>query len=329
MATLLLIGAAGPALAATSSIDKETTDTSTESDIVSAGTTSITAFEANASNSTYIEVSFNASLEGDAKMAIVDPSTADEKADMEAVYTNASAEETNATSNNYAWNVTHDELSELPVTPNTETTFWLKTWDTGDSSNATYTEFTVTAQADYSVIRVGNSFADSDDVTIEEAHPYLGSILSSYDLDQSTIESGDINTSANTTHSVVLSNSTVADSFSSTAGDRADGVWLAGMTVTAEGDDGEVFVPVFLNEKTDEWDFLDDDEAYAVYNSDTGTVDVMLAGDERFEETDETTLTVRSNDNIGIRNGATMLSNLGAGTGSAWLTSINAQTVSL
>jgi hypothetical protein len=323
----LLITSAGTAFAATPSIDEETSDTSTESDIVSAGTTEITGFNANESNTTYVEVSFDSTPSGDAKMAIVDPTTADKKKNMETVYANSSAEETNATSNNYAWNISHDELSDVPVSPSTKTKFFLKTWDTEDTSNATYTTFYITATADYSVIRIGNSFAESDDVTIEDANPWLGRVLSSYDVDRATIETDDLNTTSNTTHSVVLSNSSVSDSFSSAAEDSEDGTWLTAVTVTAEGDDGDVLIPVFLNSKTEEWDFLDDDEAYAVYDSDTGKLDVHLAGDERFEDADETTLTVTSNDEIGIRNGATMLSNLGAGTGTSYWTSINAQVV--
>lgn len=325
LALVVVTSGAMPAFAATSSIDEETTDTSTQSDIVSAGTTEIADFERNESNFTVVEVTFDSAPSGDAKMAILDPSTADKNEDMESVYSNGSAEETNATTNNYLWNVSHDELEDVPVEPNTKTKFLLKTWDTDDTSNATYTTFYITADDDTSVIRIGESFADSDDVSIEEANPWLARISSSYDTDTATIETDDRNTTANTTHEVVLANTSVSDSFTSAAEDRDAGAWLASVTVTAEGDDGDVAIPVFKNEKTDEWEFLDDDEAYAVYNTDSDRLEIHLAGDERFEDADETSFTVTSNQNIGLGAGAEMLSDLGASSFDSYWTSASTQ----
>lgn len=103
---VVLSVAVGPALAVAPTVDTETTDTSTTSDWTDGHT--VTNFEANSSNTSYIEANFetdNASVE------IVDPDTGV----VHASNTSDSMEETNTTNNYYAWNLSHDELATMPM----------------------------------------------------------------------------------------------------------------------------------------------------------------------------------------------------------------------
>ncbi|RDZ49521.1 hypothetical protein C5C07_20275, partial [Haloferax sp. Atlit-4N] len=95
---------AGGAFAATPSIDTTNdADSTTTSDWTDGHT--VAGFEANASNYSYVEASFDTALDGKAKLEVLDPDTGDKVADMESVYTNSSAQTVNETSFNYAWNI--------------------------------------------------------------------------------------------------------------------------------------------------------------------------------------------------------------------------------
>ncbi|RDZ49698.1 hypothetical protein C5C07_20160, partial [Haloferax sp. Atlit-4N] len=184
--------------------------------------------------------------------------------------------------------------------------------DTQDTDNATVIDVNVNNTADRAVYRIGDSFTNND-VTIEEKHPWLSQISSSYDTNIASFELDSVATGPNATHEVDLPNGTVSEAFALAAEDEDDGAFLPLMAVKAEGDDGTVLIPVFVNEKSSEWDFLDDDEAYAVYDAEAGELSIMTNGDERFNGVDETTYTLAGNDGLGFTETFNLFQDLGAG----------------
>jgi len=92
--------------AAATSFDGETTNTGTESDVTTADGT-LTLHPGNDSESTWVEVQSDS---GDVEL-VIEP--AQQGLDTE-IYSNSSAETTNDTEGHYAWNVTHDELEDIP-----------------------------------------------------------------------------------------------------------------------------------------------------------------------------------------------------------------------
>ncbi|ELZ96594.1 hypothetical protein [Haloferax sulfurifontis] len=308
--TVALSVFAGGAFAATPSIDTESTNTTTTSDWTDGYT--VSGFTANASNSSYVEVTFDANVSGDARLQILDPDTGETVADMESVYTNSSADVTDSTNNHYAWNISHDEFEDLPVGYGENKTFKVRITDTQDTDNATVIDVAFNNTADRAVYRIGDAFTNND-VTVEEKHPWLSQISSSYDTNIASFELASVATGSNASHEVNLANGTVADAFALAAEDKDDGAFLPLMTVKAEGDDGTVLIPVFVNEKSSEWDFLDDDEAYAVYDSDAEELTIMNNGDERFDGVSETTFTLAGNDGLSFGETFDLFRGLGAG----------------
>lgn len=309
----MVIAAPMGVMAATPTVDTTNDADSTTTSDWTDGTT-VTGFTANASNESYVEVSFDSAPSGSAVIKVLDPDTADTNASMEVVYSNSSADTVNSTSNNYAWNISHDELDDLPMESGENKTFTVMLTDSDDTDNATYIDVAFDNSEGRAVYRVGDSYADSAAFESEEAHPYLASISESrWGGDTTTSEFGDVPTTATTNHTFSIANDTASTSAADALGDEADGAWLADMEVTAEDNDGdEVTIPVFVNEKGD-WDFLDDDEAYAVYDTNSDRLTVYLSGDERFDEASTTTFTVTTNEDIGFRDARQMASAYGAG----------------
>lgn len=106
---LVLLAPAGAAAAAT--WDGETTNSGTTSD-VSGTSTTITFERGNSSTATWFEVDSASTSNLALELTPAEPGL------DTVVYRNASAETTNASTGNYAWNVTHDELEDLPATAN-------------------------------------------------------------------------------------------------------------------------------------------------------------------------------------------------------------------
>lgn len=314
LVALMTITASVPmtGMAATAAIDTETTDTTTTSDWTDE--TTLEGFNASANNSSFVEVTFDGALDGEARIAILDPSTADANKDMEAVYTNSSATETNASTNNYAWNITHDELSDVPVTASANNSVVVKVWDSGDKTNATYFDLHLNTTDERTVLHYGDADVDSEDsVEITEKHPTLGNYFDRYDVSKAAIEEDNVGIAGkNTTVTVVLDNESLQDSYAdSFSEDAEDGEFLPAMSFTANN--GDIFVPVYLNEAPDDMpDFLDEN-AYGVFDADANTLTIHPNDDEDLDSEEELDVMSTGNEGLGFFQTASNLRDLGAG----------------
>ena len=299
-------------MAATAAVDTETTNTTTTSDWTDE--TTLEGFNASADNHSYVEVQFDGALDGEARLAVLDPSTAEKNNEMESVYTNSSAEETDATNNHYAWNISHDELSQVPVEASANNSVVVKVWDSGDKSNATYMDLYLNTTDERTVLHYGDADAESEDsVEISEKYPRLGNYFDRYDVSTASIEQDNVGIAGkNTTVSVVLANDSLQDAYTSSYSDDADdGAFLPAMSFTANS--GDIFVPVYLNEKPDDMpDFLDEN-AYAVYDNNANTLTVHPNDDEDLDSEDELDVSSTGNDGLGFFSTASNLRDLGAG----------------
>lgn len=300
---------AGSALAATATMDNESTDTASTSDILSQS--NITAFEASSNNSTYIEASFDSALDGEAKIAILDPETASNKSEMDAVYTNSSAVTTNSTTNNKAWNVSHDELSNLPIEANENKTFYLKVWDTGDTSNATYVKFYIEATGERSVLRVAAyNIGDNKAGTITKTgFTWMG--LGAKDTEFTYEKSNVAMDGANTSVSIFLDNKSATKAATSAFEEKSAGAWSDEMILSVTDENGNtVYVPVFNSEKAS-WNYLDSTDAYATFNGDD-EVTFHANGDSDFDEVNNTDITLKANKQMSLSQQKQMFQSLGA-----------------
>ena len=313
---VILSGAAGPAAAATPTIDQETTNTSTQSDVTNGAT--ITSFNASSSTSTFVEATFDSAPSGDAKLEILDPSTGDKVSEYETIYSNSTADVTNQSTNNYAWNITHDELEKLPVEANTNKTFTFRILDTGDEANATTFDVTIAPTGERSVIYVGDHAAsDAGDIaSTSEKHPTLGQYIDRYDTSTASIDAEDVATDGdNTTFYVYLQNESVQSAYGEAVSDSMeDGAFLPMMTVTENGN----YVPVYLNEKPSSSDYLDK-HAYGVYESSSNRIVVYPNGDEDLSGETAVDVSSQGNEGLGFWTTASSLNDLGA----SWTTAFS------
>jgi hypothetical protein len=169
-----------PAMAAAPTVDTETTDTSTTSDWTD--NTNVTDFDANASNSSYLEASFDSQ---NASIEIVDPETGTVHAmnDSDAMQQTAALDTDTSGTNDtwyYAWDLSHDELGTVPMDANESKAITVRFIDDTTLSNPNVTEITVYLenQDDRAVVYAGDAAADGGvsglDLSTSMNEPWLG-----------------------------------------------------------------------------------------------------------------------------------------------------------
>jgi hypothetical protein len=315
VAALMLTAAAGPAMAATPVIDTESTNTTTTSDWTD-GTT-VTNFSASADDTSYVEVSFSSAPSGEAGVKVVDQDTG------ETYYQNESAVTTDDTNNHYAWNISHDELSDIPVEAGMNKTVNVTVYDTQDMANATTIAVTLEATTDRSVAYLGDSALSTDDAEIVDKYSTLSEVSDAFNGSVVSFEQTLATDGSNTTHTFELANETADDSWNATTdADTQSGDWLVLTRLSAEDADGDThYIPVFANSKG-EWDFLDDNESYAVYDTSSDEVTVNLG--EEFKDNEEVTFEMRSNEAMGFNKAWSMFGGLDASLGNQLTQSLKA-----
>lgn len=282
--TAIAVGGAAGAIA----LDSETTDTSTQSDVTSS-TTTVDLRPGNASESTYIEVTDAAS---ENLTLIIKPEAADGTVVDYEVYRNESEDVTNASTNNVAWNITHDELEDAPRDVDGGNYRLLVVNDTDDEEEQLNQSFTFDHQGTdrTAVIHVADtaeatSALLADRVEISERFGYFGA--EKYWSDNgSTVSAWSAYTTVNGTNTSVevhAVNDSTADAYTEAAETYENKDWIRTSTLWVNG----IPVKVYKNEAPDD---APDDATYAVYDVDTEVLTVTHQGED-FE--DVRTLQVR------------------------------------
>jgi hypothetical protein len=238
-------------------------------------------------------------------------------------YQNESATVTDSTNNHYAWNLSHDELSDVPIEAGMNKTLNVTFYDSQDMANATTIAVTLEATTERSVAYLGDSTLSTDDADITDKYATLSRVSDRFNGSVVTFETTLATDGSNTTHTFDLANETADDSWNATTdADTQSGDWLPLTRLSAEDADGDThYIPVFANAKGD-WDYLDDNESYAVYDTSSDEVTVNL-GDE-FEDSDEVTFEMRSNEAMGFNEAWTMFGDLDAGLNAQFSQSLKA-----
>jgi hypothetical protein len=210
LATLALLVA--PAMAAAPTPDSETANSPTTSDWTD-GTT-VPSFEANSSNTSYIEAQFDST---NASIEILDPNTGEVHA------SNSTLNQTYADATNntwhYAWNLSHDALATMPMDAGENKSVTVKFINDSNHANPDTTEITVYLenQDDRAVVYAGDA-ADAGNITglsastaVDEGWFGLGSTSATTTVEADNV--GLVNASG-TRIDVIVANTSGEDSFS-------------------------------------------------------------------------------------------------------------------
>lgn len=276
--------AVGAAAAAAPTLDDETTNTMTTSDVQD-GTT-IVGFEANANNSTWIEAS---EMTADGELRVIDPNSG------ETVYVNSTPTATDAANGHYAFNVTHDEWDDLPIESGQNKTFTFRLLDNTSADNPDTTNATVYVEGvpGRSVVYANaNTLGDDnfDVLTTGFQIETLGwTLFGGEDKTESTAEDVAINGSDSTV-TIHYANSTAVDTLDTSVGDLSAEAWSKSTIVSLSSDDTEKTVKTYVDAAPDD---VDDEDTYAVV--DTSSNDVTIYTGDEFEDADEIDATVNAN----------------------------------
>lgn len=268
--TVLTMGATG-ALAAW---DTETTNTTTTSDVDST-TTSVVLDPGNSSESTWFEVTASTSN------LTLEISPAQSGVDYVA-YSNSTPETTDETNGHYAFEVSHDEVGDLPRTIDggDYNVTVINNDDDSTVAEASGVTFDTSGQSGTGAIMVvtADSNSSSGDASM------IPTVADRLEVETTETWGGfgddkNVSTWSGYTHvngtssdvTVRLEEADAADTYASAAEDYDDGEWIREATLFANG----VPLQVYKNEAPDD---LDSDVPYAVYNEDTDELEVYLAG---------------------------------------------------
>lgn len=281
----------GGAIAAEPSLDDETTNTSTTSDVAEGDV--IEDFNASASEYTYIEYTADSDQ---SSLAVQDPDTGT------TYYSNSSVMTTDETNGHYAVNISHDDLSRVPVEANANTTVEVAITNNTEVDNPDTYTFNLTLAADGSrtVIDLNEDVASDDDIFSSETVGLfniksLAGIIGDHDV--SEFEQDDLSIDgSNSTVEVYLTNTTAQESFANATEGTEAGTLDVHLKSTMESGDDEITVPHFVDEAPDD---VPDGQTYGVYDTDSNKVTYHLS-EEDFEGKDEIdTLSVSSGDALG------------------------------
>lgn len=303
VALVALMAVSAVAFAAAPVVDTETTHTSTTSDWTD-GTT-VQDFEANASNTSHVEAEYDST---NPKMEIIDPGTGETVVSYTATDMNQTGENSTAGTYFYAANVSHDELSGMPMDAGQNKSVTVRFTNNTSASSPATSNITVYLenQGDRTVVRVGETMADGNNVDFEAtgiSPPLFDSTF--FDRgDIADIEQDNVAIGGNgSTTTFALANTTTADSFADGASDDAEsGDLLLTQQAFVENSDGDLEpVRVYYGEAHSD---ADTSETYGVYdeNSDEVTfyhgedaenetsVDIHLIANDAYGATDLWTL---------------------------------------
>lgn len=260
--------------------DTESTNTTTTSD-VSSGTTSETVYHGDASNATWFEVTVDdSSLNYTLEIRTDD--------DLEYVlYENDSAEVTDATNNHIAWNVSHDELEDLPrdvdgtdvnVTIVNESASGnpvalSETLTLASGNDNATAVMHLTDDAGEPAAAATNLFADTSEYSEKFAYFGAAQFWTDNGTDVSAWSGWTTIDGNNSGVEVHMENSTAASSYDAVAEDADEGDWMAKSTLFLNGKP----VQVYAESAPDD---VGDDQDYAVYNEETDSLDVTIQSEE-------------------------------------------------
>ncbi|MDB2237051.1 VCBS domain-containing protein [Halorubrum ezzemoulense] len=209
-------------------------------------------------------------------MDVVDPDSS------EVVYS-ATMTQVSGQTTHYEYNVTHDELSELPIDAGESKTFTVKADDAGDdSSTAEEINVTLANSDDRSVIRVGDAELNAEDsiVALDSGFDLRGAIGDLFEVDTASVDDEvilvqeDANGDAVTDRTVSydLAASDVSDAYDAAAElNDDDGEWMVMSTAFVEG------TPVKVFDGTPE--DAPDEGHYAVYDESSDVLTFHISDD--------------------------------------------------
>jgi hypothetical protein len=287
LVALMLLTAAVSGAAAAASFDDESTTTTTTSDVSGASTT-VTFYPGNSSKTLFVETDGATSSTADNLTLELTPV---QSGVNYTVYENTSADTLDATNGHYSFNVSHDELSDVPRDYQGGT--YTLTVE-NSSQEILSTEVTLSTASDASedayvaVVDEGSdgamTSAVSDQLSIKTKDAGLFSLSAlsfgslsgddnSTDSSESNISTWSAYTTVNGTNSdviVTLANSSASESYQSVASDYEDGDWMLESTMTVNGVPHKVYkgsAPDSVNGTT------------VVYKESSDTVEIDLKGD--------------------------------------------------
>jgi hypothetical protein len=276
LAAVLIIGGFGAVMVMPAAADAPANTTS--SDIATDGTTTIQSFEANSSNMSQLVVANANNSASTIEVEITkDNVTYYSAVEGDTEYTRL--ETNNANSNDvHQFNISHDTLAEVPMGINEDVTVNLTVWDQNDPTNdTTETSFVLSNTDERSVLdtrseAVGNPDVGSALTTAENLgyteFAILGDNVTYYQID----EQRDVNGSE-TDIIVPLQDSDMASRYDERVGDMDAGTPVFNIMSSADGD----LIPVYVDERGD---FSSANDTYAVYDTDTDRITVMLGDDK-------------------------------------------------
>ncbi|MFC4553540.1 MULTISPECIES: hypothetical protein [Halorussus] len=293
IAALLVTGGMQGALAAKPSIDTETTNTTSTSEITDGSVIDVRnganasdyhsiQYTADSENSK-LKVTLNGSKEGDAVF-----------------YANSSAEVVDSASNTYKVNFSEVELADVPrkVNQNVTLDFTIINNTAAANSDTTTIQVTLRNGANNSVVYVSDfDVEDSNDIeTFNKNTTIAGLTIPFTTKDYSQISDLDRNVNGSATDvTVVFGNGTVAEDYSNAvASDASEGDWLISQASLLSTTPVKVY-----NEEAP--DSVSDGDSYGVYSSDIGgQAGITYELGETFEDEDEVTVNSFGNKNYGF-----------------------------
>ncbi|MUV87018.1 hypothetical protein GJ631_10675 [Natronomonas sp. CBA1123] len=277
LAAVLIIGGFGAVMVMPAAADAPANTSS--SDIATDGTTTIQSFEANSSNMSQLVVANANNSASTIEVEITkDNVTYYSAVEGDTEYTRL--ETNNANSNDvHQFNISHDTLAEVPMGINEDVTVNLTVWDQNDPTNdTTETSFVLSNTDERSVLDTRSEAVDNPDVgtaltTAEDVGLFSFSLLSDENnTDYRVDEQRSVNGSE-TDIIVPLQDSDMASRYDERVGDMDAGTPVFNIMSSADGD----LIPVYVDERGD---FSDATDTYAVYDTDTDRITVMLGEDK-------------------------------------------------
>lgn len=202
-----------PVMAAAPTVDTETTDTATTSDLTDGTTIN---FSANSSTKSYIEGSFDST---NASIEIVDPATGEVHASNDSAAMKQTFSNSTSSTYYYAWNMTHSSLATMPMDAGQNKSVTIRFINDTSLESPDTTEITVYLQNsdDRAVVYAGDGAAAGTvtglDVTTEtdDGIPLFGSNSSTTTIEADNVGLG-TNATGTTVH-VIAANTSGEDPF--------------------------------------------------------------------------------------------------------------------
>jgi hypothetical protein len=249
LASMVALSAMGGALAAAPTVDSETSESSTTSDLVAGG--NVDSFNASSDRNSAIEGEFDST---NASINITHPETGFEVADWSTSDLNQTYSDAANNSYRYRINFSHDELADVPVTAGESETITVHLINDTSVDDPDVTEFNVTLNAtnERTVRVITDDTADSSDVDMMSESQLIGD-----DVNYSTVEKDNVGIANGSTDVYfVYANDTVSSDFTSAT--EADDGFFSFFSMSDPSSEG-----TFLQKHT----LMVNDKSYAVFNS--------------------------------------------------------------